>query len=226
MSFLSALGKIGGIVGGIAAAPFTGGASLIPSLISAGGAAASAAAGAQANNRGQQASFDLQSQDAFERELMAREMNQRANRNDALKQSVLSSMLSNYHPSARPAGMPQSPFSLGQTGTDALNFEAQDALKRLQAGDTLPPLQRVTAPKAGMLEKILSIAGPAASIYGAAAGSMPHNTGVMPPSIGGPLQGTNGAPNAAQMYGFGMPRVSLQDLLNAHQTTGNLGRLV
>lgn len=41
MSFLSALGKIGGIIGGIAAAPVTGGASLIPTIMSGVGDVAS-----------------------------------------------------------------------------------------------------------------------------------------------------------------------------------------
>src|SRR5262245_32720463 len=118
MSFLSVLKKIALPVAGVAAAPFTGGASLIPTLIGAGGAAASAASGAMANTRGQQAGFDLAAQDAFERELMAREANARANRNDALRQSVFGSLLAGYRPSERPAGMPQSPFQLGQTGTD------------------------------------------------------------------------------------------------------------
>src|SRR5688572_27974682 len=52
MGFWSTLGKIGGIVGGIAGAPFTGGASMIPALAGAAGSMLGGAGQAAAQNRG------------------------------------------------------------------------------------------------------------------------------------------------------------------------------
>jgi hypothetical protein len=169
MSFFSVLGKIGAGV----AAPFTGGASLgaIP-LIDAIGAGASGAAKSMASNRGTAAELTLDANKQFEDELLRRELNKRQDRNDALRQSVFSSLLSQYHPAQRPGGMPQSPFQgLGSVGMQATDFAGQDALNRLKAGDTLPALQRPDLSKymnSSIWEKLLGIGGAAASAYGAA----------------------------------------------------------
>lgn len=170
MAFWDLLGKIGAGV----AAPFTGGASLaaIP-MIDALGAGASGAAKSMASNRGTAAELTLDANKQFEDALLKRELEKRANRNDALKQSVFASLLSQYHPSARPMGMPQSPFQgLGSIGTQATDFAAQDALNRLRAGDTLPALQRPDLSKytnPSIWERLLGFGGAAASAYGAAA---------------------------------------------------------
>jgi hypothetical protein len=170
MGFFSALGKIGSVV----AAPFTGGASLaaIP-MIDALGKGASSAAQSMANNRGSAAELELDANDQFERQLLARELEKRNSRNDALRQSIFGSLLAQYQAPIRPAGMPSSPFaSLGAVGTDAANLAAQDALARLRAGDTLPALQRPDLSKytkSSIWEKLLGIGGAAASAYGAAA---------------------------------------------------------
>lgn len=170
MSFLSILGKLGAGV----AAPFTGGASLgaIP-LIDALGKGASSAAQGMASNRGTSAELTLDANKQFEDLLLRRELEKRTARNDALKQSVFASLLANYQPTARPAGVPQSAFSsgFGQPGNDALTFAAGDALTRLKAGDQLPALQRPDLSKymkSSLWEKLLGIGGAAASAYGAA----------------------------------------------------------
>lgn len=168
MGFLSTLGKIGAGI----AAPFTGGASLaaIPA-IDAIGAGMSGAAGSMAHNRGTQAQLELDSQRQIEEQLLRREMEKRTARNDAMRQSVFGSMLANYQPQARPAGMPQSPFNLGDIGSRALQFGSQDALGRLQGGDQMPALQRPDVSKLakpGFLERVLGIGGAVAGAYGAA----------------------------------------------------------
>jgi len=169
MSFLSILGKLGAGV----AAPFTGGASLgaIP-LIDALGAGASNAAKSMAQNRGTSAELTLDANKQFEDELMRRELEKRASRNDALKQSVFASLLGQYQPAQRPVGMPQSPYQgLGAIGGQATSFAAQDALNRLKAGDQLPALARPDLSKfmkSSLWEKLLGIGGAAAGAYGAA----------------------------------------------------------
>lgn len=173
MSFWSALGKIAAPIGALAAAPFTGGTSLawLPAAIGAGGAALSSASGSMANNRGTSAELTLDANRQFEDELLKREMEKRANRNDALKQSVFASLLSQYHPAQRPMGISQSPFQgLGDIGGQATNFAAQDALTRLKAGDQLPALQRPDLSKfmnPSAWERILGIAGAGMGAYGA-----------------------------------------------------------
>jgi hypothetical protein len=171
MGLFSVLGKIGAGI----AAPFTGGASLaaIP-MIDAIGGGASSAAQSMANNRGSAAELTLDANDQFERQLLARELEKRNARNDALRQSIFSSLLAQYQAPQRPAGMPASPFAnLGAVGLDATQFAAQDALNRLRAGDTLPALQRPDISKftkSSIWEKLLGIGGAAASAYGAAYG--------------------------------------------------------
>jgi hypothetical protein len=175
MSIFSILGKLGAVAG----APFTGGASLaaLP-MIDALGKGASSAAQSMAGNRGTNAELTLDANDQFERELLARELEKRASRNDALRQSIFGSMLAQYHAPQRPAGISGSPFaSLGATGMQAADFGAADALRRLQAGDTLPALERPDLSKfmkSSIWEKLLGIGGAAASAYGAAGTMQPH----------------------------------------------------
>lgn len=80
MGFLSGLGKVLSIGGGIAAAPFTGGASLIPSILSAGGQIASGVAGGRAAGRAAEAGIN-QNQD--ENRLRAAQMLEQALQNRA-----------------------------------------------------------------------------------------------------------------------------------------------
>ena len=169
MSLLSILGKLGAGV----AAPFTGGASLsaIP-LIDALGKGASSAAQSMAGNRGTAAELTLDANQQFEQQLLARELEKRTARNDALRQSVFGSLLAGYQAPTRPNGMPRAAFgNLGAVGTDAAQFAAQDALNRLRAGDMMPALQRPDLSKntkSSIWEKLLGIGGAAASAYGAA----------------------------------------------------------
>lgn len=169
MSLFSVLGKIGGVV----AAPFTGGASLaaLP-MIDALGKGASSAAQSMASNRGSAAELTLDANDDFERQLLARELEKRNARNDALRQSVFASLLAGYRAPTRPEGMPQPVFrDLGAPGSHALNVAARDAVARLHGGDTLPALQRPDLSKftkSSIWEKLLGFGGAAASAYGAA----------------------------------------------------------
>jgi hypothetical protein len=66
MSFLSSLGKIGSIIGGVAAAPFTGGASLLPAILGGVGAASSVL-GKQQEGKAQGAATQANAQQAQDR---------------------------------------------------------------------------------------------------------------------------------------------------------------
>lgn len=171
MGFWSGLASLGGI----AAAPFTGGASL--ALV---GRGASAASQGMANNRASQAELALDANEQFERALLARELEKRNARNDALRQSVFGSLLANYQPSGLGAPGRVSPFNLGNTGTSALTLASQDALSRLQNPNALPAMtdpRTLVAKygKSGFWEKLLGVGGAIASAAGAGqTGSNPY----------------------------------------------------
>src|SRR3990167_10125209 len=92
MSFWSTLGKIGLGVGGAVAAPFTGGASLIPVLAGAAGSMLSSGAQAAASNRGTgmeaslaEENVNQQRRSDFIEQWLAREQEGRASGNDAFR---------------------------------------------------------------------------------------------------------------------------------------------
>lgn len=70
MGFLSGLGKIGGLIGGIAGAPFTGGASLLPTILGGVGAASSVL-GKQQEGKAAGANQQAQTQQAQDRNALA-----------------------------------------------------------------------------------------------------------------------------------------------------------
>ncbi len=168
MGFWSTLGKIGLGVGGAVAAPFTGGASLIPTLIGAGGAAAGAISQGQANNRGEKFGGQLDMERALiERELMSNQSRQGAWRGLQSAQHVINPgprpQLSKYSVAPRQAG----PAEL--SGADALTREVS---ARLQRG----PSQAAIDPKLldpGIMERILGYGSLGASAYGAYKQSQP-----------------------------------------------------
>lgn len=134
MGFWSTIGK--GL--GIAAAPFTGGASLaaIPAIdaISKGMGNASQA---QASNRGTKAELMLDQNSALERELLAREAEKRQAQGTAYQNAVRADYANNFKPAARPEGIPNISFGpgLSQAGKGASSELFNQAMTRLQAPD-------------------------------------------------------------------------------------------
>ena len=177
MGFWGTLGKIGGMVGGIAAAPFTGGESLIPTLIGAGGSALGAAAQGMAQNRGAESGANISREQLqqnadrmFFDQMLAREQEGRASRNDAMRGLQQSEYIANWKPSA----MKLSPFTRDIAGPSDMVREGArsmqgDLMARL-AGNQMPmPQQRQVAEmirKPGFFEKFAGIASPAMSLYG------------------------------------------------------------
>lgn len=182
MGFWSTLGTIGGAI----AAPFTGGASLIPSLIGAGAAGLAGAASSSANNRGEkfggqnelQQLLMARDQQAFNNSI-SREQEGRAQSSDALKK-----LLSTSH-TLNPGGYTHlSPYSVAprqasdaeMTGAQALQAEA---LKRIQGGNSIQPFQQsplVVDPNllnASGFEKFAGIAAPAMGVWSALAQQKP-----------------------------------------------------
>lgn len=162
----SANAALGAGAGGAAA----GSGSLLSSILSGVGQGAGAAANSMANNRGAEAGLTLDANDAFERQLLAREVEKRNARSDALRTSIFGSLVSGYQAPTRPEGMPQSPYAtMGAAGREAADFASQDALARLRAGDTLPALQRTDPAqfaRPSIWERLLGYGGAAAGAFG------------------------------------------------------------
>jgi hypothetical protein len=182
MGWLSAIGKGLGAIGGIAAAPFTGGASLaaLPAILGAGGAALGAISQGQASNRGQEfgGQLDLErllmDRDAqFQNQQIAREQEGRTSGKDAWRR-----LLSAQHtisPGARPSLSPYSVAPRQATGAELQGADAmtQEVLARLMGGNPIAePTQRPLAVdpkllKSGWLEKLAGYGGAGLSAYGA-----------------------------------------------------------
>lgn len=162
MGFLSGLGKILGIGGSLAAAPFTGGSSLawLPAALGAGGAALGALGQGQAQNRGAQfgGQMDLSSlllsrelgqaglqgdadQDFFNQNLM-REQEGRASRNDAMRSLMGAGRVLN--PGPRPQLSPYSvkPREFSDTERQGAQAMQAEVMSRLQGGNALPQVER------------------------------------------------------------------------------------
>jgi hypothetical protein len=146
MGFLSGLAKIGGW----AAAPFTGGASIgignaVGGALDAAGRGAGNAANAMAGNRGTKLGVMMDQNSALEKELLAREEEKRSARNDAYKNAIRGSIAYNYDPSKQFAGLPGNVPHLDVTGGTMGNPQAHAAgdelLKQSMNRMTQPDLQ-------------------------------------------------------------------------------------
>jgi hypothetical protein len=182
MGFWGTLGKIGGAIGGIAAAPFTGGGSLaaLPAILGAGGAALGAISQGKAQNRGAEfgGQLDLErllmERDAqFFNQNIAREQEGRAGASDAWRK-----LLSAQHtisPTPRPNVSPYSAAPRQATGAEMQGADAltQEVLARLTGGNPIAaPTQRPLSVdpkllKSGWLEKLAGYGGAGLSAYGA-----------------------------------------------------------
>lgn len=191
MSFWGNLAKIGGF----AAAPFTGGAS-IPIGMAVGnsiGAAAGGAAQGMANNRGVKASVMMDQNSALERELLAREEEKRAARNDAYKNAQRGAIAYNWQPQQGPPGIPHFDVTGGTMGTPQAKAAGDEMLKQSMNRMTQPDLQTPggmpayrnlandkdfnKAMNPGLWEKIAGIAAVGAPIAGGIFSGGGGNTG-------------------------------------------------
>lgn len=178
MGWLSALGKIGGIAGGIVGAPFTGGASLLPSILGAAGAGLGAISQGQAQNRGEQfgGQMDLEKlllerEQQLQQQQIAREQEGRTSGNDAWKRLLMAQHT--IDPGARPQLSPYSVAPRQSTGAELQGADAmtQEVMKRLQGGNPIPAVtqhQSVVDPsllKSGWLEKLTGYGGAGLSAY-------------------------------------------------------------
>ena len=163
MGFWGTLGKIGLGVGGAIAAPFTGGASLIPTLIGAGGAAAGAISQGQAHNRGEKFGGQLD----MERALIERELMNQQSRKGAWQGLLSAQHVANPGPRPQLAGKysvaPRQATGAELTGADALT---QEVLARLQAGPGKAQIDPNLL-NSGIMEKLLGYGSLGASAYGA-----------------------------------------------------------
>lgn len=182
MGFWGSLAKIGGF----AAAPFTGGAS-IPLGMAVGnavGAASGNASQAQASNRGTKASIMMDQNSALERELLAREQEKRSARNDAYKNAIRGSISANWQPQAAPPGIPHFDVTGGTMGNDQAHAAGDELVKqamnrmtqpdiRVDGGGSMPAYRNLAHDSEfaktlnpGIWEKILGIGSVAAPLVG------------------------------------------------------------
>jgi hypothetical protein len=146
MSFWGTLAK----VGGFAAAPFTGGAS-IPIGSAIGGAidgiskGTGNAAQAMASNRGTEAELMLNQNDALEHQLLARQQETRSARNDAYKNAQRGAVAYNFDPSkvfaGLPSNVPRIDVTGGTMGTPQAKAAGDELLKQSMNRLTQPDLQ-------------------------------------------------------------------------------------
>jgi hypothetical protein len=218
MSFLGTLGKFLGPAAGIAAAPFTGGASLIPTILGGAGAAVGAMGQGAAENRGAKTAAQLdrdvlaqRSASDYEQALENRaklEMDRRTAdakaRQDAFVQSLRSALALNFSPAARPEGVANISFvgkGIGEQGQAAAAEMSRQAMLRLLNGekfDPLPAVERFTPsalPQASTWEKVAGILAPSLTAAGAIAkaanrdeGDQPTYGGGLSPSVWGRIR--------------------------------------
>lgn len=193
MGFWSGLGKVLGVAGGALAAPFTGGASLIPAIAGAAGAGIGAIGQAKAQNRGEQFGGQMD----LERLLMQREMMNQQGQSDAFRKLQAAQRVLN------PGPMPQlSPYSVAprqaghaeRMGADLLT---QEVLARLAQGSKgINVDTKLLNP--GWFEKFSSVASPALGFYGRMAQGQPRGQDVLARN---PLIARNYLQQAPQIYG-------------------------
>jgi len=193
MGFWSTLGKIGGGLGSIVAAPFTAGTSLawLPAALAAGGTIAGGLASGRASNRGTAAALSVDQQRLAlegDQTRINQQAENRTERGDAWKKLLNADYTLNskgHTPATLTSqftgtrALPS--FGIARTGgpseavTQGATGLQSEVLKRLTSGSQLPG---VTATpdlsqyaKPGIWERILGIAAPVAtglgSIYGA-----------------------------------------------------------
>ena len=188
-------GNILKMAGGVAGAPFTGGASLALTASGVGSMLSGAAKGSEAERTGadtyglKRDELGLTASTANEKALAERarlNLDQQSqnlrSRDSAFQNALRASVLQNFAPAARPNGVANVSFIRGgpsQGARDTAAAMEHDAMQRILAGgDTFAPqaaytpyaLQSAATPtKASTLEKILGIAGLGASTVGAIA---------------------------------------------------------
>jgi hypothetical protein len=189
MGFWSSLAKIGGY----AAAPFTGGASLaIPAALEAGGAMLGAGANTSASNRGAQIEALIEQEklrqsadNSYRDAVIAREQEGRASVTDALRKLQQSTYLihrGDYKPATvmsqgKAMQLPTfgfEPRASSETEMTGAHGLRNEVMKRLMGGNQVPEIERPTPftidpklLKGSIWEKLAGIAGPALSLYGA-----------------------------------------------------------
>jgi hypothetical protein len=176
MGFWSTLAGIGGAI----AAPFTGGASLIPTIAGAAGAGLGALSQGMAQNRGQQygGQLDLERllmdrDQSYFNQRIQREQEGRAGQSDAFRKLLATSHL--LSPGPRPQLSPYSVASRMPTGAEQTGGNAllQQVLARLQGGNPIAPVTERPMSvdpkllKAGGLEKLFGYGSAGLGILGA-----------------------------------------------------------
>lgn len=198
MSFLSTLAKIAGPIAGVAAAPFTGGASLLGTLGSIGGALGPVLGGAAKGSADQRLAeqpgligtqnANLQgARDSFSAGMAGAQFG--ANERDAaMKRAMLASLLGGVQDASisRPEGSTIPTFGVSgglrpsaMTNKDALIAQLGSPAMSAPTYQGPSPLEM---PKAGLGEKVMGGIGLGGSILGALGGLF----GPKAPQLGGP----------------------------------------
>jgi hypothetical protein len=161
MGFWSGLGKVALGVGGALAAPFTGGASLIPTIAGAAGAGLGAISQGKAQNRGEKFGGQLD----LERALLEREMGNMRSGGDAWRR--LQSAQRTISPGARPQLSPYSVAPRQATGAELSGADAmtREVMARLQGGPGRAQIDPSLLDP-GWFESLAGYASPALSLYG------------------------------------------------------------
>jgi hypothetical protein len=195
MGFWSGLGKILGPVAGIAAAPFTGGASLIPTILQGAGSVVGAMGGASTANRGEQdrqnltrdqvrvqeaANADRGLLDRAALEIKQRDA-ERAAQKEQFAMALRSALAMNTKDASfsRPQGIPMisfaggaRPSALGAQGREAASLANNQALQALMnpqtfAAPAAPERVQMSEPsKASFWEKLAGPVGMGLTIAG------------------------------------------------------------
>lgn len=187
MGFWSTLGKIGGIVGPIAAAPFTGGTSLLGLLGASPGVAAAIGTGAgiagrlasgaskqRAEDRGAQAEYDslripLENQVGLNYANARRQAER-----ERLGQVASADMLGNFKAPTDPRAqkfLNNGQLSGGQMNPETIALMRERAMKALQSGSDVPQMQTMPAKPGGGATGMDSFLN-ALSMGGTAAGAL------------------------------------------------------
>lgn len=142
MGFWSKLAKIGGV----AAAPFTGGLSIpignaIGEMTEGVGRGAGAAAQGAAQNRGSKAELMMDAQSDLERQLLAREEEKRSAQMDAYRKAMYGANNIQWQQAQRPAGVPMIQFTRGpgDMGRMAGGELYSQAMRRMLQPDLVNP---------------------------------------------------------------------------------------
>ena len=180
MSLWSKLGNILKVGGGVAAAPFTGGASLIPTIASMGGSVLGGLAEGKAAGRSNQVQAGLTEeeinqgrQQQFFNNSLAREADKRASGANAMRAIQQSEYLANAEGYAPKAGLGS--FGFGPKGATAAEKAAAakylaENQQRINTGDSLLP--QVKDPGTYRIDPKLLKAGKLENVMGALGGGL------------------------------------------------------